>query len=188
VVTGDGDASAIGGNHLIHACRRNIDLTIICINNNIYGMTGGQYSPTTPTGAKASTMPFGNIDNEFDLCRLALGAGATFVARTTAYHATEMQAIIKAGFEHKGISFIEIMAACPVIYGRWNKKGDAPAMMKELKDSYVPLSVYDKLSPEDKALKSPRGILKSVIEPEYTERYAQLVKSLQKPEGEKNEK
>ncbi|MCF7919116.1 MAG: 2-oxoacid:ferredoxin oxidoreductase subunit beta [Candidatus Cloacimonetes bacterium] len=185
VVTGDGDASAIGGNHLIHACRRNINLTVICINNNIYGMTGGQYSPTTPHGAKASTMPFGNIDNDFDLCKLTIGAGATFVARTTAYHATEMQSIIKAGFEHNGFAFIEVMAACPVIYGRWNKKGDAPAMMKEMKDQYIPLSVFDKLAPDEKMEKSPRGILKAVLEPEYSERYAELVKSLQSREGEK---
>lgn len=184
VVTGDGDAAAIGGNHLIHACRRNINLTIICINNHIYGMTGGQYSPTTPHDAKASTMPYGNIDNEFDLCKLTLGAGATFVARTTAYHATEMQSVIKAGMQHNGLAFIEIMAACPVIYGRWNKKGDAVNMMKELKESYVPLSVYDKLPAEDKAGKFPRGIFKSVEEPEYSEKYAELVRSLQPQQGD----
>jgi 2-oxoglutarate ferredoxin oxidoreductase subunit beta len=149
-------------------------------------MTGGQYSPTTPPGAIATTMPFGNIDNTFDLCKLTLGAGATFVARTTAYHAIEMQSIIKAGMEHNGFSFIEIIAACPVIYGRLNKKGDAPAMMKEMKDNYVPRSVYDKLSDDEKLLKSPRGIFKDVEEPEYTDKYAKLVKSLQ-PKEENNE-
>lgn len=187
VVTGDGDAAAIGGNHLIHACRRNINLTVICINNHIYGMTGGQYSPTTPTGAKATTMMYGNIDNDFDLCTLTIGAGATFVARTTAYHATEMQTIIKAGMEHNGLSFIEIMAACPVIYGRLNKKGQPADMLKELKDSYVPINIFEKLSDEEKISKKPRGILKSVNEPEYSERYAKLVKSLQPEKGESDE-
>lgn len=187
VVTGDGDASAIGGNHLIHASRRNIDLTVICINNHIYGMTGGQYSPTTPHNAKATTMPYGNIDNEFDLCKLTIGAGATFVARTTAYHATEMQSIIKTGMEHKGFSFIEVMCACPVIYGRLNKKGDAAQMMKELKESFVPISVYDKLSLEEKASKFPRGIFKNVEEPEYSDKYAELVESLKPQKGGSDE-
>jgi 2-oxoglutarate ferredoxin oxidoreductase subunit beta len=187
VVTGDGDASAIGGNHLIHACRRNINLTIICINNHIYGMTGGQYSPTTPHDAIATTMPFGNIDNEFDLCKLTIGAGATFVARTTAYHATDMQATIKAGLEHNGFSFIEIMSACPVIFGKLNKKGDPVTMMVELKDSYVPISVYDKMSDEEKVGKFPRGIFVNEQKPEYTQRYAELVESLKPQQGESDE-
>jgi len=187
VVTGDGDASAIGGNHLIHACRRNINLTVICINNHIYGMTGGQYSPTTPHGAIATTMPFGNIDNEFDLCKLTIGAGATFVARTTAYHAIEMQSIIKAGFEHKGFSFIEIMCACPVIFGKLNKLGSAPEMMKQLRDSYVPVNIYDKLNDDEKNDQSPRGIFKNVEAPDYSEKYAELVKSLKPKEGDSDE-
>jgi len=91
VITGDGDATAIGGNHFIHAARRNIDLTVLVLNNNIYGMTGGQYSPTTPEGDFASTTPYGNIDEPFDICQLALGAGASFVARGTAFHSLETQ-------------------------------------------------------------------------------------------------
>ena len=94
-VMGDGDSSAIGGNHLIHACRRNIDITAVIFNNNIYGMTGGQYSPTTPLDDKGTTAPFGNIDRAFDICELAVGAGATYVARSTAYHAKAMTNYVK---------------------------------------------------------------------------------------------
>ena len=90
VITGDGDCAAIGGNHLIHAARRNIDLTTIVFNNNIYGMTNGQYSPMTPKGAFASTAPYGNIDRNFDLCKLAVAAGATYVARGTVYHTNQL--------------------------------------------------------------------------------------------------
>lgn len=183
VITGDGDATAIGGNHLIHAARRNIDLTVILINNNIYGMTGGQYSPTTPAGAKATTMPYGNIDNTFDICNLAIGAGATFVARTTAYHAMEIQDYVRMGFEHKGFSLIEVVAACPVIFGRLNKRGDGASMMKTMKEESKPLAVFNALPEEEKEKFYPRGVLVNLDKPEYTEKYANLVASLQKKEG-----
>ena len=162
VVTGDGDSTAIGGNHLIHAARRNIDLTVIVINNNIYGMTGGQYSPTTPTGDFATTTPYGNIDPVFDICKLAEGAGATFVARTTAYHVVEAQSIIKQAFEHKGFSIVEIVSACPVIYGKLNKKGDAPAMMRDMKERAIPVKAFEKLTPEQVGNKYSRGILVNI--------------------------
>ena len=100
VITGDGDCTAIGGNHLIHAARRNIDLSVILVNNNIYGMTGGQCSPTTPHDAIATTAPYGSIEPDFNVCDLAMGAGATFVARTTAFHVQELQNYIQASMEH----------------------------------------------------------------------------------------
>jgi 2-oxoglutarate ferredoxin oxidoreductase subunit beta len=184
VVTGDGDATAIGGNHFIHAARRNIDLTVILLNNYIYGMTGGQYSPTTPIGDRATTTPYGNIDPVFDICELALGAGAAFVARTTAYHATEAQTYIKKALVHKGFSLVEIICACPVIYGRLNKKGDAPAMMKSMKENILSIKTYEKLTEEQKEGKIKRGIFREVIKPEYTEEYDKLVKSLQASTGE----
>lgn len=184
VVTGDGDATAIGGNHLIHAARRNIDLTVILINNNIYGMTSGQYSPTTPEGARATTMPYGNIDNSFDICKLAMGAGATFVARTTAYHAMEIQNYVRMGFEHKGFALIEVIAACPVIYGRLNKRGDAAAMMQNMKEDSKPIAAYDALPEEEKGKFYPRGIFVNEDKPEYTVKYAELVASFQKNEGD----
>ncbi|MCB5272499.1 MAG: 2-oxoacid:ferredoxin oxidoreductase subunit beta [Candidatus Cloacimonetes bacterium] len=183
VVTGDGDCTAIGGNHLIHAARRNIDLSVILVNNNIYGMTGGQCSPTTPHGAIATTAPYGNIEPNFDICKLAIGAGASFVARTTAFHVTEMQNYIQASMEHPGFSLIEVISACPVIYGRLNKKGGAPQMMKEFRDNSVPLTAVDKLPPEQVEGKIIRGILRREIEPEYTAAYADLIQRVQASGG-----
>ncbi len=174
VVTGDGDATAIGGNHFIHACRRNIDITVILVNNNIYGMTGGQYSPTTPTGDRATTCPYGNIDPVFDICELAMGAGATFVARTTAFHAIEAQSIIKQALEHKGFSLVEVVSACPVIYGRLNRKGGPAEMMKQMRDNSVPLQAVAKMTAEQLEGKIVRGILRNVQKPEYCEAFANL--------------
>ncbi len=186
VVTGDGDSSAIGGNHLIHAARRNIDLTVVVINNDIYGMTGGQYSPTTPKNAYATTMPYGNIDNPFDICELAMGAGASFVARTTAYHAIEAETFIKKGLEHKGFALIDIISACPTYYGRLNKTADPSNMMKQMKEQAVPIKVFEKLSDEEKIGKYKRGILKEEIRTEYTEAYKNLMERLNpQSEGEK---
>ena len=175
VVTGDGDCTAIGGNHLIHAARRNIDLTVILINNNIYGMTGGQCSPTTPHDAIATTAPYGNIEPDFNICNLAMGAGASFVARTTAFHAIEMQGYIKEALEHPGFSLLEVISACPVIYGRLNKKGGAPQMMKEFRDNSIPFTAVDKLPPEKVEGKIVRGILRKEVRPEYCDEYAKLV-------------
>ncbi|HHV37516.1 MAG TPA: 2-oxoacid:ferredoxin oxidoreductase subunit beta [Candidatus Cloacimonetes bacterium] len=179
VITGDGDCTAIGGNHLIHAARRNLDLSVILVNNNIYGMTGGQCSPTTPHQALATTAPFGNIEPEFDICKLAIGAGATHVARTTAFHVTEMQRYFQAALEHDGFSLIEVVAACPVIYGRLNKKGGAPQMMKEFRDNSVPLTAVDKLPPEKVEGKIIRGVLHQETRPEFTKSYADLLERVQ---------
>lgn len=175
VVTGDGDASAIGGNHLIHACRRNIDITTIIFNNNIYGMTGGQYSPTTPTGDKGTTAPYGNIDKAFDICKLAKGAGATYVARSTAYHANQMIQFIKTGIQHKGFSLIEGMSACPTYYGRKNKKGSAVDLLTMLKETYVDIKVKDKLPADKLQNKLFMGEFHKCIEPEYTDEYQKII-------------
>ena len=183
VVTGDGDCTAIGGNHLIHAARRNIDLTVILINNNIYGMTGGQCSPTTPHDAIATTAPYGNIEPDFNICNLALGAGASFVARTTAFHVMEMQNYFQSAMEHPGFSLIEVVSACPVIYGRLNKKGGAPKMMKEFRDNSIPLTAVEKLPPEQVAGKIQRGILRKEIRPEFCNAYADLMSKVQDKEG-----
>ncbi|OPX29873.1 MAG: 2-oxoacid:ferredoxin oxidoreductase subunit beta [Candidatus Cloacimonas sp. 4484_143] len=184
VVTGDGDATAIGGNHFIHAARRNIDITVILINNNIYGMTGGQYSPTTPDGARATTAPYGNIDRTFDICKLAIGAGATFVARTSAYHAQESKLFISKALEHKGFSLVEIVSSCPVIFGRLNKKGSPADMLKDMKDNVITEKKYNELSEDEKADKIPRGIFVEEQVPEFTATYTDLVQSLQKPKDE----
>jgi len=121
VFTGDGDLAAIGGNHFIHACRRNIDLTVVCMNNMIYGMTGGQGSPTTPPGALSTTTPYGSEEPAFDLCELAAAAGANYAARWTSYHVKELTHAVLAGLRTPGFSFIEALVQCPTNYGRRNK-------------------------------------------------------------------
>ncbi|MDO8589162.1 MAG: 2-oxoacid:ferredoxin oxidoreductase subunit beta [Armatimonadota bacterium] len=137
VFMGDGDALAIGGNHFIHAARRNIDLTAIVVNNSIYGMTGGQASPTTPLGKKATTAVYGCIEQPFDTCALAIGAGATFVARSTVYHVKHAEKMIKEGLEHKGFSVIELISNCHTYYGRINKLGEPIDMLNYMKEKSI---------------------------------------------------
>ena len=177
VLTGDGDCSAIGGNHLIHAARRNLGLTVICFNNDIYGMTGGQYSPTTPNGDRATTAPYGNVDRPFDIANLASGAGASFSARGDVYHARETIDIIKQAILHKGFSLVDVYSICPTYYGRKNKKGDAVEMLKWQKDNLVPTARYYSMSEEERADKKLIGILSFNDYPEYTEEYAKIIAS-----------
>jgi len=179
VFMGDGDSTAIGGNHLIHACRRNIDITAIIINNNIYGMTGGQYSPLTPTGKKATTAPYGMIERNFDLCELVKGAGATYVARGTTYHAKQLTDLIVAGAKNKGFSVIEALSLCPVSYGRRNKLRTAMDIMKWQKDNTINVKAAAKLKPEDIAGKILIGELHKSEAPEYTAEYGRLIAQLQ---------
>ncbi len=129
VVTGDGDGLAIGGNHLIHAARRNVDLTCLLLNNSIYGMTGGQAAPTTPSGATASTTPYGNTETPFDSCRLMIGAGATFVARALAAEPPAMTDVMASAITHHGFSFVEILTDCPEYFGRYNGLGTGADML-----------------------------------------------------------
>jgi 2-oxoglutarate ferredoxin oxidoreductase subunit beta len=172
VVTGDGDAMAIGGNHFIHLCRRNIDITVLVYSNAIYGMTGGQYSPTTPEGSIATTSRYGNIEPPFDPCEMARAAGATFVARGTAYHTKELEKILYASLEHKGTSVVDIIDSCPVYYGRMNKFKSASEMMNVLeKDGTIPVARAEKLSAEEIGKKKLRGILYQSERPEYCENY-----------------
>ncbi len=124
VYSGDGDLTAIGGNHFIHACRRNLDMTVILINNFTYGMTGGQVAPTTPKTATATTTPYGNFEQPFNLPYLAESCGAVYVARWTAFHVRHITKAIKEAMAKKGFSFIEILAPCPTLYSRRNKLGD----------------------------------------------------------------
>jgi len=135
IISGDGDAAAIGGNHLIHACRRNIDMTLIVLNNFIYGMTSGQYSPLTPTGAFATTATYGNVDHPFNLCSLAEGSGATYVARSSTYHVTQLQKFVETGIKNKGFSMIEAVSTCPTYFGRRNQLPGAVQMMEWIRDN-----------------------------------------------------
>jgi 2-oxoglutarate ferredoxin oxidoreductase subunit beta len=134
VYSGDGDLTAIGGNHFIHAARRNVDMTVILVNNMIYGMTGGQVAPTTPLGAVASTTPYGNFEQTFNLPFLAESCGAVYVARWTSYHVRHLTKSIKEALSKKGFSFIEILAPCPTLYSRRNKIGDGLDQMAYYKE------------------------------------------------------
>ncbi|MEW6522558.1 MAG: 2-oxoacid:ferredoxin oxidoreductase subunit beta [Bacillota bacterium] len=180
VITGDGDAAAIGGNHLIHSARRNIDITVVCFNNSTYGMTSGQYSPMTPLGHLATTAPYGNLDRPFDLCRLVEAAGATYVARGTAYHATQLEHLIAEGLANPGFSFIEAISQCPTYYGRRNRLGEAVAMLKWQKDNTISVQQAAGKTPAELEGKLVTGRLHQGRGPEYTASYRELVERLQK--------
>ncbi len=180
VVTGDGDALAIGGNHFIHTCRRNIDMTILVYSNAIYGMTGGQFSPTTPEGSTSHTSRYGSIEPPFDCCELAKAAGATFVARGTSYHCQELERTLLEAIKHKGTSVVEILDECPIYYGRMNKMKSASQMMEVIeKNGTVSVKQAEKLPPEKVKGKLLRGILHRIERPEYCEQYQALVERVQ---------
>lgn len=179
VVMGDGDASAIGGNHLIHAARRNIDLTTIVFNNNIYGMTSGQYSPTTPTGAMGTTAPYGNAERAFDISWLAEAAGATYVARATTYHAKLLSNLIEKAMMNKGFSLVEAISQCPIYYGRMNKSGTAVDMMNWQKEHAITKEKAASLSPEEMEDRFTIGELYNKPVPEYCERYDGIIAKAQ---------
>ena len=134
VYSGDGDLSAIGGNHLIHAARRNVDIKVICVNNLIYAMTGGQTAPTTPSDVITSTNPYGTFDPTFNLPHLMEAAGAVYVARWTTYHVRQITRSIQEAFAKPGFSFIEILSPCPTLYQRRNRMGDGLDTMKFYKE------------------------------------------------------
>lgn len=135
VIMGDGDASAIGGNHLIHACRRNLDMTALIFNNGIYGLTGGQLAPTTPRGKRSTTSQGGSIEPPFDLVRLALGAGASFVARTTSFDHKAMISLIKRAIAHPGFAVLDVLTSCPTYFGRMNEVAEPYDMVHYLRDT-----------------------------------------------------
>ncbi len=178
VITGDGDCTAIGGNHFIHGCRRNIDLNVILFNNNIYGMTGGQASPMTPLGKKATTAPYGSIDRPFDACNLAIAAGATYVARSTAFHVQHLVTMIKDSFDNEGFSFVEALVQCPTAYGRRNRIGEPAKMMQWMKDNAVMKNAWDKL-PDDKKAgeKFPIGLFYKTENESYNIAYQKVIQA-----------
>jgi len=173
VPMGDGDATAIGGNHFIHAARRNIDLTAVIMNNRTYGMTGGQYSPLSGPGNTATTAPFGNIDQAFDIVDLARSAGASFVARTTTYHVTSMIKILEKAIMHKGFSVVEILSQCPTYFGRKNRLGNAVDMMTLYKNNTTPIGSAAKRENPDLL---ERGIFVQEERPEYCAEYEKIIK------------
>jgi 2-oxoglutarate ferredoxin oxidoreductase subunit beta len=184
VLMGDGDALGIGGNHFIHACRRNIDLTAVVVNNFTYGMTGGQQSPATPLGARATTALGGTIEQPFDIAHLAAAAGATFVARTTTYHVRELEELLVRGLAHKGFSVVEVIASCPTCYGRRNKTGDAVAMMLWQKQVALPAEKAKALLPEELRGRIVTGVIAERQAPEYVEEYRKVCRLAQAEERE----
>jgi 2-oxoglutarate ferredoxin oxidoreductase subunit beta len=180
VITGDGDGTAIGGNHFIHAARRNIDLTVVIFNNFIYGMTGGQASPTTPLGYKASTAPLGNLEPSFNISGLAQAAGASFVARSTVYSPLKLEKMIERAIRKKGFSVVEVYTPCPTAFGRRNKLGSGADMLKMLKEQAVPSEKAANLSPEELEDKIVTGVFVDLDKPEYTDQYAKLQSRLRR--------
>ncbi len=179
VITGDGDATAIGGNHLIHAARRNVGITVICVNNNIYGMTGGQYSPTTPTGDYGTTAPYGNLDRNFKISELVVTAGATYSGRGTVYHVPQLIKLIEGALRHDGFSFVEARSICPTYYGRKNKKGGAVEMMQYLRDNSYTIEQAAKMEKKDLKQKYVIGVFNEehhLIE--YSKKYGLLIRAL----------
>ncbi len=137
VFSGDGDLAAIGGNHLVHSARRNIDITVICVNNFNYGMTGGQLGPTTPLEARSATSPYGNFESPFNLPYLVAAAGATYVARWTVIHMRQIERSIAEAVVKPGFSFVEVVAPCPTVYGRMNKQGQGLDTLRSYKERAV---------------------------------------------------
>lgn len=179
LLMGDGDAASIGGNHLIHAARRNIDVTALVMNNHNYGMTGGQYSPTTPQQTPTATTPYGMVERSFDLCQLMQAAGATFVSRTTVYHVNQMVNFLTRAILHKGFSFVEVESHCPTYFGKFSKRGSPVAMLKWQKENAVPIEKARGMNPEELEGKIITGIFVREKRPEYVEDYYRLIAKVQ---------
>ena len=171
VIMGDGDATAIGGNHYIHTARRNVDMTAIIVNNQVYGMTGGQYSPTTPYGARTTTTPYGMVEHAFDISALAVAADASYVARCTVYHAALLDQLIEAGIRKKGFSSVEVLSNCHTQFGRRNKMASPVKMLEWFKENAVRMQAASKMKPEERAGKFIIGVLADSERPSYNEEY-----------------
>ncbi|MDQ7797053.1 MAG: thiamine pyrophosphate-dependent enzyme, partial [Spirochaetia bacterium] len=180
VITGDGDSAAIGGNHFIHAARRNIDITTIIINNDTYGMTSGQASPMTPHGMLGTTAPYGNVEYNFDLCELAKAAGATYVARATTYHYVLLEELISKAIMHKGFSVVEALSQCPTYFGRKNKIGGPVETLNWIKDQTINVKAAAALPPEKREGKILIGELHNVEKPEFTQQYLEVIAKVQR--------
>ncbi len=180
VVTGDGDCTAIGGNHFIHAARRNIGITTIVMNNNIYGMTSGQYSPMTPKGFFGTTAPYGNVERSFDPCELAESAGATYVARGTSYHVPLLIDLIEKALLNPGFSVVEALVQCPTYMGRKNKIGSPVDMLNWIKEGTVSAKAAAALPPEKVKDKILLGELHNKPDSEYTAEYEALIGRVQR--------
>lgn len=178
VTMGDGDGTTIGGNHLIHCARRNINLTAIIANNYNYGQTGGQYSATTPVNSVTSTSPYGHVEQNFDICKLAEAAGAGYVARATAYNPIQMCKLIRGGIEHKGFSLIETMVACPTHYGRYNKQGEASRMMQLMNEQSISVEKAKSMTEKEREGRLITGLLVNKDRDDYYTKYKRIIDTL----------
>jgi 2-oxoglutarate ferredoxin oxidoreductase subunit beta len=174
VIMGDGDAVAIGGNHFIHAARRNIDITAIIVNNSIYGMTGGQYSPTTPYGMRSTTTVYSNIEQSFKISELAVTAGAVFVGRGTVYHTKLLDSLMEKAFQKKGFSVVEVISHCHTQYGRQNRLGSAVEMMEWQRDHAVTVEKAATMKPEELKDKILIGVLVDKELPVFQDEYDKI--------------
>jgi 2-oxoglutarate ferredoxin oxidoreductase subunit beta len=174
VIMGDGDAVAIGGTHFIHSARRNIDVTAIIVNNSIYGMTGGQYSPTTPYGMRSSTTIYSNIEQDFKISELAVTAGAVFVGRGTVYHAKLLDSLIEKAILKEGFSVVEVISHCHTQYGRQNRLGTAVEMMEWQRDNALTVEKAATMKPEEMENKIVIGILVNKELPVYQDEYDKI--------------
>jgi 2-oxoglutarate ferredoxin oxidoreductase subunit beta len=174
VIMGDGDAVAIGGNHFIHAARRNIDVTSIILNNSIYGMTGGQYSPTTPYGMKSSTTVYSNIEQDFKISELAVTAGAVFVGRGTVYQARLLDSLIEKAILKPGFSVVEVIAHCHTQYGRQNRLGTAVEMMEWQRDHAVTVEKAAAMKPGELQDRIVIGVLVDKDLPVFQDEYEKI--------------
>lgn len=180
VFMGDGDALAIGGNHFIHTARRNIDITAVVFRNEIYGMTGGQYAPTTPLDHKATTAPYGMIEPSFDTCKLAASSGATYVARGDVFNLPNLYSVMKNAVLHKGFAVVEALTSCPTQFGRRNKVADPAQMVERIKNMVVSKTAAGKMTPKQLDGKFVIGEFVNKREIELTERYDKLLKTQKK--------
>jgi 2-oxoglutarate ferredoxin oxidoreductase subunit beta len=180
VISGDGDLAAIGGNHLIQNARRNIEMVVVCLNNGIYGMTGGQAAPTTPVGLKTATTPYGTFENPFDISQLVIAAGASFVARWTTYQPRQLTASIKKAIQKKGFSFVEVITQCPVQFGKKTGSGGAVQMLKEYKGKSVSLKEASKLSGKDL---QDRIVVGDLVDRDIPEMVEEIMKMKQRASG-----
>jgi 2-oxoglutarate ferredoxin oxidoreductase subunit beta len=180
VASGDGDLTAIGGNHLIHAARRNIDLTVVLVNNGIYGMTGGQTAPTTPRGLTTITSPYGTMEHPFDISRMVVAAGAPYVARWTTYHPRQLTKSIMKGIEKCGFALVEAMSQCPVQFGRASKLGKAVDILKHYKEHSVLIEKASQMDEEELTGKIIVGEFVDMEKSELSSQWVELRKNMSK--------
>ncbi|MCP3985640.1 MAG: 2-oxoacid:ferredoxin oxidoreductase subunit beta [bacterium] len=177
VVTGDGDCLSIGGNHLIHACRRNLDITCLMLNNEVYGMTGGQVSPTTDEGRYTTTTPLGNHEPSFDACSIATAAGASLVGREITFQAPALKNLIVEAISHPGFGFVEVISDCTEIYGRRNDLGSSTEMILSQKSGMRPESYGGALDQPFRPGNWQTGVLSRSDREEYAAAYRRRTRS-----------